>query len=219
MTGTARSRTDEDGVQMREELWQLQLQRIRATAAPSLSGQGGPAFDLPVRTPAAAPADRSTAREGARRRPSAARRLGSAALTLLLLAVIALTLFVAYGTVADNRWYKIVAIEGGSMAPSLEQGDAILITRPPARLEAGTVVVLQVESGLVTHRVVAVNSDGTFVTKGDANDNADDWTNVDVHVVGVVRGHVPLLGRVLRLAGTASWLNDRSDVPVDGTAG
>jgi len=64
-----------------------------------------------------------------------------------------------------------------------------------------------------------VKGDGSFVTKGDANDHVDDWANVDVRVVGVVQGHVPLLGRILRSVGSGGWLNDRSDVPVDGTAG
>lgn len=150
---------------------------------------------------------------------SRARRIGSTALTLLLLTVTAITLFVAYGTIANNRWYKIVAIEGGSMAPALEQGDAILITRPPARLKPGMVVVLQVNGRLVTHRIAAVNANGTFVTKGDANDHADDWSNTTVRVSGIVRAHVPLLGSILRTVGSGSWLNDRSEVPVEETSG
>ena len=145
--------------------------------------------------------------------PALVGRLGTAALTVLLLAGTAFLLFVAYGTTVGNRWYKIVAIEGGSMAPAIEQGDAILITRPPATLKAGMVVVLQVEKRLVTHRVVAVRRDGSLVTRGDANDHVDDWANLDVRVVGVVQGHLPLLGRLLRTVGSGSWLNDQSDVP------
>jgi signal peptidase I len=150
--------------------------------------------------------------------PGWMRRIAKTGLNLLVLAVAVFSLFVAYGTMVDNRWYKIVAIDGGSMSPSIRQGDAILVTRPPATLKEGMIVVLQVNGRLVTHRVVTVRRDGSFTTKGDANDHADDWRNTDVRIAGLVRGHVPFLGRVLTV-GSGTWLNDQLDVPVNVTAG
>jgi len=221
MTGaTATGKAGEDVARLREELWQLRLERIRAAAPPAAyPSSHNPALGRHADADPVAAAGRGDTTEIVGAGTGTIRRIGSAGLTLLLLAATAFTLFVAYGTVVDNRWYRIVAIEGGSMAPAIEQGDAILITRPPAALRPGMVVVLQVEDRLVTHRVVAVKGDGSFVTKGDANDHVDDWANVDVRVAGVVQGHVPLLGRILRSVGSGGWLNDRSDVPVDGTAG
>ena len=162
------------------------------------------------------PNDRMETVEGAS--PRWMRRVATTGLTLLVLAATMLSFFVAYGTVVDNRWYKIVAIDGGSMSPSIRQGDAILVTRPPTTLKKGMIVVLQVNGRLVTHRVVTVRRDGSFRTKGDANDQADDWRNVDVRVAGLVRGHVPFFGRILTV-GSGSWLNDRLDIPVNGTTG
>jgi signal peptidase I len=120
-------------------------------------------------------------------------RLGTVALVAALMA----TSFVAYGTVVDNRWYKVVAVEGGSMRPTLEVGDAIVITRPPERIEEGMVLVLEVDGQIVTHRVVEVAGDGTFVTQGDASDRADDFPGADVAGVGLHRARVPRLGGLL----------------------
>ena len=103
------------------------------------------------------------------------------------------------------------------MSPAIRPGDAVLVTRPPHRLKPGMIVVLQVKDRLVTHRIVEVHRDGSFVTKGDANDNADDWSNLTLRVTGVVRGHIPFLGRIL-IFGSGGWLNDRSDIPADANA-
>lgn len=149
--------------------------------------------------------------------PGPWRRVATAATAALLALALLAAAFVAYGTVVDNRWYKIVAIEGASMEPALSAGDAIVITRSPERLEPGMIVVLEVEGRLVTHRVVTVRRDGTFATRGDANEYVDDWSGLDVRVAGVVRGHVPLLGRALGSVGAGGWLNERADVPVTAT--
>jgi signal peptidase I len=154
--------------------------------------------------------------------PRRDRSLGSLA-SLVLVAALAIAVvfagLVAYGATLDNRWYKILAVDGGSMEPSIRAGDAIVITRPPARLREGMVVVLQVEDGLVTHRVVEVEPDGAFTTKGDANDHADDWSGVEVQVVGVVRGEIPFLGRALRSLRAGAWLGDGNETPITATGG
>ncbi|HSJ70835.1 MAG TPA: signal peptidase I [Acidimicrobiia bacterium] len=134
--------------------------------------------------------------------------------TLVVIALV-LVLFLAYGLV-DNRWYRIVAIEGGSMSPTIETGDAIVLTRPPAELEVGMVVTLEAEGTVVTHRIVSVNDDGTFTTKGDANDVADDWDGLRVDVVGIQRARIPFLGRlltsVISITGSGAWHTERISV-------
>jgi 2-methylisocitrate lyase-like PEP mutase family enzyme len=45
------------------------------------------------------------------------------------------------------------------------------------------ILTLEVEGRIVTHRVVRVHDDGTFVTKGDANQVADDFSGLDVKIV------------------------------------
>lgn len=139
--------------------------------------------------------------------------------SLVVIALI-LVLLLAYGLV-DNRWYRVVAIEGGSMSPTIDTGDAIVLTRPPAELEVGMVVTLEAEGTVVTHRIVSVNDDGTFTTKGDANSVADDWDGLRVDVVGVQRARIPFLGRlltsVISITGSGAWHTAR--VSVAGLAG
>ncbi len=138
----------------------------------------------------------------------------TAALVLALLAVMAL----GYGLI-DNRWYRVVSVEGGSMQPSIRPGDAIVLVRPPERLSVGDVVTLQANDTLVTHRVVEVATDGSFATQGDANQTADDWTGVDIHVVGRVALTIPRLGSLLEVFGTNAFFNDRSSRHADAAAG
>lgn len=119
---------------------------------------------------------------------------------VLFVAVLVFVVFVAYGTFVDNRWYKIVVIEGSSMEPTLSAGDAIVLTRPPDEIEPGMILTLEVDGNVVTHRVVEVRPDGSFVTKGDANEAADDFDGHDVRVVGEYRMRLPRLGRLLATA-------------------
>ena len=58
------------------------------------------------------------------------------------------------------------------MEPAIHWGDMLVVAKPPAQLEPGMIVTMNVEGRLVTHRVVSVNP---LVTKGDANENPDRW--------------------------------------------
>lgn len=137
---------------------------------------------------------------------------------VVLAALIATAAVLAYGLI-DNRWYKVLAVDGASMAPTIHAGDAIVITRPPDVLRPGMILTLQVENRLVTHRLVGVEPDGTLVTRGDANDAADDWSGLSVHVVGRYRLQVPFVGRLLGLLrGTGGFLAERVSVPFDLSA-
>jgi signal peptidase I len=103
---------------------------------------------------------------------------------------------VGYGLL-NNRWYHVLAVEGSSMEPTISAGDAIVITRPPERIRPGMVLTMEVRGEVVTHRVIDVRPDGTFETQGDANDAPDHLDPDDVRVVGLYRGRIPQLGRLL----------------------
>ncbi len=125
-----------------------------------------------------------------------ARRVAGVALDTALIAAVVLAVFVAYGLV-NNRWYHVLVVEGGSMYPTITAGDLIVITPPPAQIEPGMILTMEVDNSVVTHRVEKVNPDGTFVTKGDANSVGDDFSGNTVGVVGQYLFRIPLIGNLL----------------------
>ena len=121
----------------------------------------------------------------------------------------------------NNRWYHVLAVDGGSMQPAIGQGDLIVITKPPKQLKPGMIVTMQVKDKIVTHRVLQVDP---LVTQGDANGVPDTWQAEDVRVVGVVRFWVPKLGRLLQkaqLPGFASgaWFRSKEVLSGEVSAG
>ena len=124
------------------------------------------------------------------------RRLLGVALDTVLLAALPVILFLGFGMVG-TPWYHVIKIDGGSMAPTIARGDLILMAPAPAHVEPGMVLVMTVGDELVTHRVVAVYADGTFVTRGDANRVDDAWGDQPVQVDGQYLATIPWLGRFL----------------------
>jgi signal peptidase I len=107
--------------------------------------------------------------------------------------LLAVLLFLAYGTL-NNRWYRVVAVEGGSMSPTLKFGDLIVVTPPTENIQKGTIVVMSVNNELVTHRLIAGYVGGTPETKGDANNAVDNFSGSNLRIVGIVRLRIPWAG-------------------------
>ena len=66
----------------------------------------------------------------------------------------------------------IVAVESNSMVPTFFRGDILVLQGvPQENLKLGDIIVFSHPTGDVpiVHRVVGINPDGTFQTKGDAN--------------------------------------------------
>ncbi len=149
---------------------------------------------------------------------SRALSIGRGVLRVVLLGAIGITLFVAYGLI-DNAWYKVLAVQGGSMEPTITAGDLIVVTRPPAQVEVGQVLTLQVDGAVVTHRVVEVKPDGRFITQGDANSTRDDFSANDVHIVGEYRFSLPLIGRIVEPIVTGAWATDADSIAASAVSG
>jgi signal peptidase I len=101
-------------------------------------------------------------------------------------------------------------ILSGSMEPRIHVGD-VIVTRTvnPAALTKGQVITVQDPdhpSKTRTHRFVRRAADGTIVTRGDANPQADSShvSNDDVLGLGVVR--VPFVGRPAYWMAERNWL-------------
>ncbi len=66
----------------------------------------------------------------------------------------------------------VVAVESNSMVPTFYKGDILILQGVPSdQLSVGDIIVFSVpsEDTPIVHRIVEVNPDGTFQTKGDAN--------------------------------------------------
>lgn len=104
-------------------------------------------------------------------------RLGRLLVNLLCTATMLLAVAFLVPTAFGLQRY---VINGSSMSGSIELGSVVFAeVVPVSELEVGDVITYMPppESGvdhLVTHRIVSID-DGTFVTKGDANPQADPW--------------------------------------------
>ena len=90
----------------------------------------------------------------------------------------------------------MIGIETGSMSPKIKIGDAVVIDKTAdfTKLKEGDIVAYKSDSGIViVHRIINVNSDNTYITKGDFN-NSPDAKYVDPsQIVGKVRLKIPFI--------------------------
>lgn len=140
--------------------------------------------------------------------------------------IILLAVFLAYGTI-PNRWYHVLYIYSGSMTPAIQPGDLIVVAPPTQPLRPGMIITLSVNGELVTHRLIAIGTDGSLATKGDANSAPDGWDTSDIQVRGIYRWRIPLLGylvtlpkRLLMIGESGAWFTDSDQVAGElGTTG
>jgi len=148
-----------------------------------------------------------------------AAHIGGQVLNVVLAVALVCALFVGYGLI-NNRWYHLVVVEGSSMYPTIVSGDLIVITRPPGQIEPGMILTMEVDNKIVTHRVVQVNPDGSFITKGDANEARDDFSSNRVRVIGQYQFRIPAVGALLPMDGSSgAWFASRLGLSGSGTAG
>ncbi len=131
-------------------------------------------------------------------------------LGLLGLFVVYVTMSLALVAVAPAiglGWTSVV-ITSGSMSPLISAGDVVLASPHNGQgLGPGAVVVFSdpARPGLLTHRIESVNSDGSYVTSGDANRQPDSTPLRSEQVVGVGRLLVPLVGLPLVWYWAGAW--------------
>jgi len=132
----------------------------------------------------AAPADESTDLETRLKKfrrkervKSAAGQVGAVLLLAAQVLVVVVALFTVYLNVeamTGRLHYSIVT--SGSMTGTLNVGD-IAVTHdkidPHQKFEVGDIVLIASGDGSIVHRIVEVNENGTYTTKGDANDRRD----------------------------------------------
>lgn len=89
----------------------------------------------------------------------------------------------------------------GSMQPTISEGSVIFTQKQPTYTK-GDIIAFKQGNITVTHRVIEVNKDRSFITKGDANNSLDSKPVVNSDVLGKEVLSVPSLGKFLLLLKT-----------------
>ena len=136
--------------------------------------------------------------------------------TTLLIAICLVLLIPAALMATGNARYKVFVVETGSMRPTIPPNSAVVVEKGVYRV--GQVITFITANGVVTHRLVARQSDGTLITKGDANTTPDPGSLSPSEVIGGVVAAPPAVGWLLTylknplgvlslaLAGFCLWL-------------
>ena len=100
-----------------------------------------------------------------------------------------------------------MAVLSGSMEPTYHVGSVVYVNKGVSKedIEVGDPITFKIsEETLVTHRVIEIDSDGNYHTKGDANDDADGGSVAYSDIVGVPIFTIPYLGYI------ATYINTKT---------
>ena len=151
--------------------------------------------------------------------PASATRAVNVLFVLLVVAAVVPFAIYAFPPVvgADNSYVVL----SGSMEPAIAPGDAVVVASvPAASIAVGDVITFRTGGSdvPVTHRVVGVTEgpDGkrAFVTKGDANEDADLQPVTAPQIVGRVAFTVPYVGHVIQFVNSPTGFVALVLVPV-----
>ena len=136
----------------------------------------------------------------------AVRTVAGAAVSCLLGATLVFALVLVLPSVTG---YRSLTVLSGSMEPALETGSVVVDeVIHPTEARIGDIVTFSDPANpnrLITHRLRRARVEGNtahMVTRGDANDTAEQWNLAVDGEIGRVVFHVPKLGHVRALAGT-----------------
>lgn len=121
--------------------------------------------------------------------------------TLMLLVVIAAALPL---TIPNFMGYEVYNVVSGSMEPTIPVGSIIYVKEiDPSDIYSGDIIAFHSGDSVIMHRVTQNKVvEGTFTTKGDANDGEDMSEVPYKDLIGIVVKHIPILGQLLILFGS-----------------
>ncbi|HDJ97336.1 MAG TPA: signal peptidase I [Thermofilum sp.] len=117
--------------------------------------------------------------------------------TLLL---IALTVFIAFGMrPLLEAWLgtpvPLAVVSSWSMEPEFHVGDLLILAKS-STYKVGDIILFSRGGELIVHRIVAITSNGSYVTQGDANPSRDPLPVPPSKVYGKVVLVIPYVGAV-----------------------
>lgn len=98
--------------------------------------------------------------------------------------------------------FRSFVVLTGSMEPSIPVG-SMIYTQPKPSYEVGEVITfIDKEKRTVTHRITAKQANDIYVTRGDANNKADNDTVLQDNVLGAVFFQLPEVGKYINFLKT-----------------
>lgn len=120
----------------------------------------------------------------------------------LLIVPIILTIIIIYFVSGYFRYYAL-AIASGSMHPVFDRGSVVIVEQVNDKydnynkLKEGEIIAFTAEKNIVVHRLIRIVNVGDeifYYTKGDANNDEDDYLIKTENIVGIVRFTIPYIG-------------------------
>lgn len=93
--------------------------------------------------------------------------------------------------------YYAVAVASGSMEPNISKGDVVVVDKKFNEINVGDILAYSYEGKIIVHRIYKIiNSDNEYFiyTKGDANNNFDNYKVTKEMFIGIVKFKVPFVG-------------------------
>ena len=97
---------------------------------------------------------------------------------------------------------KIFRIEpyvvmSGSMEPAIHTGSLVFVDTKDKDISIGDIIAFRKGDISVTHRVSGINEDGTYITKGDANESIDSAPIAREQIIGTIYFVLPAFGYIV----------------------
>ena len=121
---------------------------------------------------------------------------------IILIIPIILTIVIIYFVSGYFRYYAL-AIASGSMNPVFDRGSVVIIEQVNEKydnynkLKEGEIIAFKAEKNIVVHRLIRIVNTGHelyYYTKGDANEEEDDYLIKKENIIGIVRFRIPYIG-------------------------
>lgn len=94
------------------------------------------------------------------------------------------------------RFYAI-AIATGSMSPGIRRGDIVIIDKKDKKIKESDIIAYKKVQTIIVHRIIQkIRLKDTYIyyTKGDANNNKDDFVIEEDMILGKVKYKIPFIG-------------------------
>ena len=128
-------------------------------------------------------------------------------IVLTVVVWLAVDKFIIGSPVPSMFGYATLTIETGSMSGTIEEGDMILI-KDTGEYKIGDIVTFLQDGDKIptTHRIINYDSDGNFITRGDANNAADTKPVTKDDIIGEVVEVFPKVGHFSNWVKSEGWI-------------